>query len=40
MRPSLPAVVSSTSHMHQRTGRSPTARATAFVFALGQMEDR
>jgi hypothetical protein len=38
MRRSLPAVASSTSHMHQRTGRSRTARATAFVFARGQME--
>ena len=34
---SLRAAVSSTSRMHHRTGRSPTARATEFVSAHGQM---
>ena len=36
-RRSLRAAVSSTSRMHHRTGRSPTARATAFVSVRGQM---
>ena len=36
-RRSLRAGVSSTSRMHHRTGRSPTARAIAFVSVHGQM---
>ena len=36
-RRSRRAVVSSTSRMHHRTGRSPTARVIAFVSVRGQM---
>ena len=36
-RRSRRAAVSSTSRMHHRTGRSPTARAIAFVSVRGQM---